>query len=138
MWNAEHWDVEVQYIFADAYFPVKRDRRSVAAIGLHVYHPRITFRGNFPQVLDQRCRNSPAPMALGDSQIVDIELAPCTLELVELVSHESPDNLPGRKSNQRDHIFFREQSRQIGIARRGAAVGFRIAERFTKDRIQRA
>src|SRR3712207_4431565 len=81
-------DVEVEHFLAIPELLVKGDSWVVAIVGLNKDDPGATTRGDLAQVLDKRGCDAPSSMLRADCQVVDIQLSPSPLELVEFVSDE--------------------------------------------------
>ena len=63
-------DVEVQHIFANAEFRVKRNRRVIAVIGLHEDHVDTALPRNVSQGLNQRGGDALTTLACHDGQVI--------------------------------------------------------------------
>jgi hypothetical protein len=77
-------------------------------------------------------------MRLGDRQVVDVDLAARPLELLQLVGHQPADHLAARERDQGGHVVASEESREVGLARRLAAIGLRVLERHAEQRVEAA
>lgn len=71
-----------------------------------------------------------------DGEFVDVDLAARLLKLLELVSDESAQHLLVRDRGERHDVLLREQVPQIGMVRRGGAVGVGLAESLAEQEIQ--
>ena len=100
----------MQHRFADPELLIERNRRLVAVIGLNVDHPGAAPSGDLAQTRDQGCRDALPPVLRADGQIIDVYLAPRSLEFVEFVSHEPAENLLARQRHEDDDMLFGEQT----------------------------
>src|SRR5689334_11430848 len=108
-------DVEVQHFLARAELLVERDRGVVAVVRLDVDDPRTALSRDLAETLDEGGRDSASAMWLGDGEVVDVELTPSALELVELVGDEPADDLLGHARDESNHVLLLEEGTKIRI-----------------------
>jgi len=128
----------VKYFLARSELLVEGDCRFVAVVSLDVDDPSAALLGNLAQTPNQRGSDSLSAMRLGDSEVVDVDLASRALELVELLGNEPADDFLNYERDERDHMFLLQQSAEIRIVGWFGTVRLGLAERMSKHRIQLA
>src|SRR3954470_15575763 len=76
-------DVEMVDILACAERLVQPDRRLVSTVGLNVNHVRVPLSCNPLQLSYQLRRNAAPAVGLADGEVINVDLAPVLLELVQ-------------------------------------------------------
>jgi hypothetical protein len=128
---------KLQHLLARSELLVQRDGRVVAVISLDVDDPRAPLGRDLAEALDQRGRHSLAPVIRGNRQVIDVNLAPLLLELVELVGDEPAAHLARSNRHQRDDVFLRQLAPEIRVVRRLRGVGLGVAECLAEQSVER-
>ena len=129
-------DVEMQDLLAHAELVVERDGRIVAMVGLDIDDPGAAAGGDPAQMPDQCGGDALPAMRLIHRQVIDVDLASRLFELVELIGDKPSHHRLAGQGDEHDHMVLGEQSLAIGLARRLALVGLRLAEGDTEQGVQ--
>lgn len=125
-------DVEVQDVLPNPKFPIQRNGRVVAVIGLNIDDPGTAPYSDLAQVLNQGSRDVLSSMLCADGKIVDVDFAPHPLELVELIGDHTAQDLFACDCYGHDDMLFPEQAFQVRVGRRLAAIPFSVAKRVAE------
>ena len=98
----------MEHFLADPKVLIERDGRVVAVIGLHIDDSRATPGGDLAQVPNEGCGNALPSMARAYGEVIDVHLAPCPLEPVELIGHKTPGDLLARHRHEGNDGFLRQ------------------------------
>lgn len=102
-WLNHH--IEVQHLLARPKLPAERDGRFVPVVGLDINDPGAALRGDPAQKLEQASGNVPPSMPWAESKVVDVYLAPHSLEFVEFIGNEAAQHLVTRQRHDGDHML---------------------------------
>ena len=121
------------YVFAGAELRVQGDGGRVAQIGLDEHDMGAAQGGGSLQRADQPGRDALAAVALGDGQVVEVDLAALSLELVEHVGCEAADGAIALERHDGDEVVAGEELLSVGVPRRCALVGIPVVEDLSEE-----
>ena len=116
----------MQHLFARAELLIKRDGRFVAVIRLDKDDPCTALSRNLLQMRDQGSGYATSAVPSVHRKVVNVELTPVLLELLELVGDQPSDHVLVHERYQGHDMLLPQQISKVAVARRFCPISLRF------------
>lgn len=123
----------MQDILADTQLGIERDCGWIGDISLDIYNVGATIGCNRFQMINQGRCDALAAAFVGNSKIINIDLAALLLEFSEFVSHEPANNYVATYGCKSDKVISSEKACQVRVRRLVLQISFGVFESGTEN-----